>query len=79
MAWILELVWNGIRYVIENPEKGIIWAIIIISAFFVKPVYNFIAAVWDSFRLILTKPRGFLLWLVLGLIGFILLKSYGVI
>ena len=63
----------------QNPEQAVIWAIIIISAFFVKPVYNFIAAVWDSFRLILTKPRGFLLWLVLGLIGFILLKSYGVI
>ncbi|MDG0888784.1 hypothetical protein [Paracholeplasma manati] len=75
----MDLLWKGLQYIMQNPDQAVIWAIIIISAFLVKPLYEFLGSVWESFKLILTKPRGFLLWIVLTLVGYLLLKSYGVI
>lgn len=79
MTWLTEAIFKGFQYIIDNPDKALVYAVIIISFFLVKPIYVMIASIWEGAKFVMTKPKGTLLWIILLVVGLILLKSYGVI
>ncbi|MBM7454147.1 hypothetical protein JN09_001500 [Acholeplasma morum] len=66
-------------FIIENPSKAILFAVLIIATFLVKPIYVIVSSIWNSLKLIVTDPKGMLLWIGLLLLGLLILKGYGVI
>jgi hypothetical protein len=78
MTSITELLWKGLQFILENPEKALLFAVVIIATFLVKPIHLIVSSVWGSIKLLITKPSAMLLWLVLLALGLILLKEYGV-
>lgn len=79
MTSITELLWKGFMFIIENPSKAILFAVLIIATFLVKPIYVIVSSIWNSLKLIVTDPKGMLLWIGLLLLGLLILKGYGVI
>lgn len=79
MTAITEFLWKGFMYIINNPDKALLFAAVIVATFLVKPIYVIVSSIWDSLKLIVTNPKGMLLWIILLGIGLLILKGYGVI
>lgn len=78
MTSITELLWKGLQFILDNPEKALLFAVVIVATFLVKPIHLIVSSIWSSIKLLITKPSAMLLWLVLLTLGLILLKQYGV-